>query len=424
MKPLLTGVAVISLLHACSLSTRAQATPAARSPLSYVGFRLPRLGGNLQYSLSASETLNKGFYAMNSTASYTSVSGSLSYLSASQGSPFSLVYTGGYLASNSGQPSSAFHSLALSQVITAGSWSLIAADSVHYLPESPTTGLSGLAGLGDLGLSPGQIVSGSGQGLLTDYATRIDNTLSGSLQRRVGGGNVVSGSGTWVTQRFVGDSSGFASDNDLYSGTGAFTHRIDALNSVSGGYTYSKSSYVGSPVSFESQSLNLQYMRRWSRTLAMDISAGPEYTTGTFAASLNYAVNASVTYSGEKFSGAASYIRATNNGSGVVLGARSDSASVSASRGLGRDWSASSSFIFSRTESLDQTLPSSYAAHTLVGAAQLSRQLSHNLSTYASYTLQRQTTGQNLSLQQAFSGISQTVGFGITYAPRAVRLDR
>ena len=60
----------------------------------------------------------------------------------------------------------------------------------------------------------------------------------------------------------------------------------------------------------------------------------------------------------------------------------------------------------------------------LVASGQLTRQLSRNFSAFGSYTIQRQTTQGIAASSNAFNGLSQIFGFGVTYSPGQMRLGR
>jgi hypothetical protein len=147
-------------------------------PSSNFGFNLPTHLGTLSYSLSGSELLETGAY--NSGVSTSTVaSGNLAYISKSDKDPFSAVYSGGYIFSTvpGSSESSTYQDLAISQVLRTRSWVFVLSDAVSYLPDSPTTGLSGVAGVGDIGVYPVQTGLGPAQDILTNYGTRLGNGL-------------------------------------------------------------------------------------------------------------------------------------------------------------------------------------------------------------------------------------------------------
>ncbi len=66
-----------------------------------------------------------------------------------------MLYAGGVLFGNRyGQGVRPFQTFAVSQGLVTAAWIFGISDSVSYLPQSPTTGLSGIPGVGDLGSQP------------------------------------------------------------------------------------------------------------------------------------------------------------------------------------------------------------------------------------------------------------------------------
>ena len=181
-----------------------QALPAAEAAPISTGFALPRTAGTLNYAVSASESLSWGYYGNQGAAAGTNLSGDVAFLSISKLYPFSMVFSGGHSWENLGQPSYTFLNLGMSQVLSLKKWSIVVSDSVSYLPGTPTAGLSGVAGVGDLGLSPVQVGADTGQGVLTNYSDRIANTVSGSAQHPLTGKTSMNVSGSYGFTRFLG----------------------------------------------------------------------------------------------------------------------------------------------------------------------------------------------------------------------------
>ncbi len=162
-----------------------QGTPdSSMSPT--VGPSLPTIDGVFHYSLSASEMLQNGYRSQGATFT-TSLSGNAAYNSRSTVRPFSMLYAGGLLMGNQYRQSvRTFQNFAVSQGLVAGAWIFGISDSVSYLPQSPTTGLSGIPGVGDIGAQPIQGPSvGPAGGALFNNSTNISNSLSGSVERRL-----------------------------------------------------------------------------------------------------------------------------------------------------------------------------------------------------------------------------------------------
>ncbi len=413
------------LLLALGWRAEAQAPPVATPPT--FGFFLPTVEGTLTYSLSASESFLIGY---NDGVNYlTAVSGSLGYLSSSPDKPFSLVYSGGYLYSSvPGYPgSSTFQNLAASQVVTTKNWNFVIDDAVSYLPESPTTGLSGIPGVGDIGVDPVQIGDQPTQSILTNYATRVGNGLNGGFTRKFGGSLSLNGSASWQILHFTG---GEGIDSSMVSASLGPAYRIDARSSASANvvYTYTDDTYAGYSYPFETEGVDFQYQRQLTRFFNMSVMAGPQRTFGTGAAAslipsqVTVIGSAALTYARRSTSANVFFSRATNAGSGVVFGALTNSVGGSVRRQFNRNWQGALTASYSQSTSLAKIDGIGEDFHSTYGGGQISRRLSHSFSAYFSYTAVTQTETNTVTLQPAFSGLSQTFSVGITYSPGAQHL--
>ncbi len=395
----------------------AQTSPNLRAPqATSSGFELPRASGTLTYALSLSEGLTLGYNGGSGTSATTNIAGHLGFLSPSEKQPFSLIYSGAYLASTSTQPSAFAHNLGLSQVFNFHRYNIVLSDTISYLPDNPVSGLTGVPGLGDQGLSPAQAGQSDGAQLLSQYSPRVTNTTSGSVGYQFTGITSAGGSGTYSIIRTTG--SGGVETSTESAGFGV-THRLSPLTSVSGNYSFSRFTYLAYPLVYDSQGATIEYTRQWTRNLNTDLAIGPEYSTSTSVPStLNYSLNASANYTLPRGGLGASVVRATNSGSGITLASRSTSANVTGSRRLGVYSAASVNLGISQNVTLPTLVSLPFTTTSLVAGAQASRSISKTLSAYVSYTLQHQVPGQNGLAVNALNGTSQTLGFGLTYAPR------
>ncbi len=122
---------------------------------SNLGPNLPNLDGILHYALSASEMVQYGYYGGGVVTHSTVLSGDVAYTAKSTIRPFSMLFSAGVILGNqSGQGTSYYTSATASQGYVTRHWDFNISDTVSYLPQSPTVGLSGIAGVGDLGSSP------------------------------------------------------------------------------------------------------------------------------------------------------------------------------------------------------------------------------------------------------------------------------
>jgi len=410
---LLTLMGALTMVPKSSAQDIPAYTPAPESP----GFRLPSVGGTLTYSASASESIAVGYNGNNQTNESTNISGNLAYLSSSRGSPFSLVYSGGYLFATSNQPGSFFHNLAASQVFVLGRWSGVASDSVSYLPNSPVSGLSGVPGLGDQGVSPVQVLQGDEGSLYSNYGPRVTNTVTGTLNRALTNRTSIFGSGSSSIIRFPGSDASGLETNQL-SGTGGLSHNLSARSSFAASYSFSRSTYPEYNLTYDTQSFFVSATRQFTARLSSNASIGPQYSsTANSGSTLSVAASASLNYQLGKGGLGVSFSRGVNSGQGVTTTGTSNSVSANYSRSLGRYTGFSTNASYNQFSSLPLAVGPQTSTNSLGAGAQLSRSITRKISAYASYTLQHQTNANSTVAVNAFHGTTQTLGFGLTYSP-------
>jgi hypothetical protein len=442
----------------------AQALPAASASPASPGFTLPSAAGTLQYALSASQSITSNYLGNSGVAYFTNLTGDLAFIGSSSRDPFGAVFTGGRSWSTSNQPSYNYLNLALSQAVNTHRWTFSLSDAVNYMPQTPSTGLSGIPGAGDLGVTPvptgvtpaptsanpgptgptpGQpgptsapTSANPGQGVLSGYSTRVANTSSLSLQRQITGKTSFNASGSYSLIRFLNNSgsstvpgsAGLDSDGD--SAGAGLSHRIDARNSLAGNFTYARNTYSGSgpgirQPAFSSQTASLQYTHQFTRKLSTSLAAGPQWTgidSPGLTPALSLFANLSAGFAGEFSHASLAYSRSTNSGFGVVGGAISDSVTFSAGRVVDRVWLVALTAAYTQTSDLPSAVTLPFTFHTTVAGVQVSRALARTLSAYASYTLQKQSNQGTAAAVDLFSGLSNVAGFGLTFSPSAVRL--
>jgi hypothetical protein len=437
-------IAMSALLLTANVICHAQAVPTAESSMSSnLGPNLPSLDGVLHYALSASEIIQYGYYGPGDVSHSTDLTGNVAYTSPSTVRPFSVLFAGGVLLANqSGQGTSTFWNIAASQGYVTRHWVFNVSDSFSFLPQSPTTGLSGIAGVGDLGAFPVQGPSaGPAGGILTVSGDRISNGLGGSVERQIAANTSISGSGSWGVLHFLGDNQGEGLDSTQVSGSVALNQRLDARSSVSLSGVYSSYYYTGAgsgpdEPDFATKGINLSYQRVLSRSLSASVSVGPQWVSSSNSAlipsALNLAVSAGLSYGYHNTHASVSYTRGVNNGSGVLPGALSDGVSGSVAHTYGRDWVASLSAAYTHTAGLTQVtngtslVPANEIFDTVYGGVQVTRRISTHFSGYASYTVQNQTSNNldPITVPNALNGTSQTFGIGITFTPRSTNLGQ
>ena len=414
------------LVMPCARTALAQALPTAEAAPISTGFALPSAQGSLRYSVSANESISHGYYASGTNAG-TGVAGNLAFISPSPLYPTSMIFSGGDSWSSTGGPSTYFLNFGLSQVVTTRYWNFVFSDSVSYSPETPSVGLSGVPGTGDAGLTPIQVGTDTSQGVLTNYSARVGNSVSVGAGLHLSAKTSLQFAGTYSSLYFLQYSPG-ATNTSSESGSVSLTHRLDARSITGGSYGYSQFSYGANNTKVISQSVSLQYSHQFTRQFSISASAGPQWSSSTGTSSfvstpVSLAVSASANYGAQFASYGLSYSRGTNSGSGIIEGAESDSISFHASRTFDRVWNTSGSASYSRTTALQSNIGSSaFSPQTIVGAVQLSRAIARNLSSYASYTLEDQTTVGAAAGTAVFSGLFQVAAFGLSFSPSAIHL--
>ena len=430
-------IAVSMLTLTMGSISHGQAIPAGGASMSTnsSGPNLPTLDGIVHYALSASELAQLGYYGPGQVTYSTVLSGDAAYTAKSTVLPFNMVFSGGVILPNqSAQSTTYFTNLSISQGYVTRHWNFNIADTVSFLPQSPTTGLSGIPGVGDLGALPvtGPVLGPAG-GILSAGGNRVANSLSGSAERQINHDTSISGSGAWSVLHFL-DYNGL--DNTNILGSVALNRRLDARSTVSLDAVYSTFSYGASSgyPDIETRGINLSYQRVLTRAFSISLSGGPQWissSNGTLIPkSTNASAAATLSYARRLTTATVGYIHGANGGSGVLPGAISDSINASMGHSYGRKWVASLTMGYSRSAGLTQsvignpTVPTNAIFNTIFGGAQVTRSLSAHFSGYASYTGQNQSSNNVFGVQNALSGTSHTFGIGITYTPRSTRLGQ
>lgn len=442
-----TAISILALLAVPGVAAYGQAAPTATSSTASTpaaiagtsaGFHLPGADGLWHYALGASQIEQYGYYGPGNWSGTAGINGDLSYSSQSVKAPFSMIYAGGALISeSSGQDTSTYQNLAISQNLTVGKWVFGISDEASYLPQSPISGFSGIPGTGDTGTAPiGTPGLGPAGGLLTYSGNRVGNSLSGSAERLLTGKTSMSVTGGWDILRFLdGNADGFDTTN--VSGEAALNHRIDARDTVAVNAVYSLFTFGqgANGVNFTTRGINGVYTRLLTRSVGLTISGGPQWLSSTNKAlipnSLNAAGSVGLSYARGLSNAELGYSRGVNSGYGVQYGGLSDTVSASAGHGFGREWSVGVNAVYMHTDSLAKSgaipppglvIPLGGSFSTVFGGAQVTHLLTRSLSIYLNYAAQHQGYDAAFKGLNAFNGTSHTVAIGITYAPHAVRL--
>jgi hypothetical protein len=202
-------------------------------------------------------------------------------------------------------------------------------------------------------------------------------------------------------------------DTDSLMANGGFDFRVNARNTVTSQYLFSRFSYTGYSLDFVTNTGMVGFQRQWNRPLRTEISAGPQWivaaTTG-IPSSIGVAAQASMDYQAHYFSAALTYSRGTSGGSGYLIGAQTNSVSGSLAREFGRKSSVelSTGFLHNKNLATTETIRSVF------GSFQATTQVGRYLSFFANYTASSQLSNSQVP-SNVLSQLVQVVSCGINY---------
>ena len=399
-------LAAVAAFIVCTVA-RAQVAPAATGTAP-----------KLDYDLSYSETAL--FYAEDTGGAQQRgiASAEAEYENGNDHTPLSLTYSGGYIAGLAGKNTGTgvVQHLLVTQGYAERLWAVNLSDDLGYYPQSPTIGFSGIPGVG---IIPG-IPSSPTEPVLSLSARSLMNTATPTYERTLNYDTTFSVSGDYLTVRFP-DGGGL--DINQEGARPQVYWRINALNSISAQYIYSRSSYLGSSFAIETQSVQPGFMRVWNRWISTRASAGPEWVRSNsnffIPPTLGVAANAEVKYSDKATTASLSYFRSVSAGAGFSsqIGIRTSNAGASISQAIGRNLTAGITGSYINIQGLTQT----GVTNGIFGGVNATRRLGEFITLSADYTAIHQTSSQTLQ-SNALKGLSQVIAFSISYHPRETHL--
>jgi hypothetical protein len=353
------------------------------------------------------------------TAQSSNVSGSVKYGNADKEKPFTMEYAGGYTWNLAGPDyqSGQFHRMNLTQGFVYRRWQLNLADNVSFLPQSPTTGFSGVPGTGEIIGVPNPNPSTS-QTILTVNTHVLDNYAQGSLEHTL----------DYSTSLLIGGVSDvlhYPDGNGIEGrSTGAnatLFRRLTARTSIDGDYKFIQYGYPGTNLTIYTQTGLAGLQHLFTRNLSVNLQGGPQWINSTnlsvVQANLTYVANASITYVKKRTSLGGSYLHDSNGGSGYLLGAIVDNAQGNIEHHFGQVMTLGITGGYSRTSPLSSNNNIAGAYGAVQGMWQLGR-----LILFANYTGAGQSTSSTLPsnvLNQTLNNFS--FGFGLSSKEARVR---
>jgi hypothetical protein len=399
---------LVVLFSAVGTAAVAQVQPAA------VGPGLTVTPAHPVYALRYSQTVQAGNGTP--TLQTSTLSGDLSYLNQSDRRPFQVDYSGGYTWTLSGPSyqNGLFQHLYLSQGFDWRKVKINFNDNVSYLPQAPTTGFSGIPGIGEpIGTpNPGPT---SSQLILTQNTHVVDNSADGSFETLIGKSTAVSAEGRYELLRYT-DAN--ALDTDTFTGRGELNERLTGRTSVFGRYSYTQFSYPDYSITIQTTAAQAGIEHRWTRNLTTSFDAGPEWISsndsGLVPSSNTIAADATVSYLHRLSSFSASYNRGVNGGSGYLYGGMYDNVNGTFTHEFEPSLTLGLSGGYQRTD----TLNTNGAITAEFGGVQATYRVNDSLIVFANYTGTNQTSSAIQLPSNVITALQNTFGFGIGYQPR------
>jgi len=317
--------------------------PDTRSPTGVQDFTLgtpPVQHSFWQPSFNLTSTADSNALGANNNTGWTTYTTFLAGVNLRRitgGSDLTVTYIGGGTVSNDGAVgNSVIQELGLAQKFSFHRAAISFFDQVTYLPEQ-SFGYGGLGGLAlpgggstgaQNGFDPGgTILTPRGQRITNSFLTQVDVQLSGrSSLTFVGGYSLLH----YFDNNLLDYNDSIAQVGYNYQWT-----RHDTLSAL---YRFNAYRYTGFKQSIDDHVVLLNYGRRVTGKLALQIGVGPEVTmfavpiTGSSVTPgsrtlINWSVNSALTYGFERASVGLSYTRGVGGGSGVLAGSESDTIS-------------------------------------------------------------------------------------------------
>ncbi len=369
LNPPVQPIGVESTSKAPGTSTPApvQTTTIEKEPLSgnsWLG--LGFLGGArsyLQPSFSVAQNADLETVGSNVWRTQTQINAGIRLRREWQSYLVDLGYSIGGQAYATGQnKTSLFQSLNFGQTLLLRRWTFSLHDTFSYLPESafgaPLLGNNNGGSFGSNLFNPNPLYNPA-QTLLTGGGSRISNMVSGQVQYDVNRQLAFTGSTTYSIFRFLGSAQNLVETNTLGI-QGGVNYALDRYNTVAVTYSIQQTRFKGQIGGFDSQVVHLNYSRRINGRMSFQIGAGPDFRTFDFPTRpkdtrTSWSAQTRFLYSLRNSDLGLTYSHSSTNGSGILLGASTDSVEGTFSRQFFRNWSNTFSGGYARNESVTHT---------------------------------------------------------------------
>jgi hypothetical protein len=339
------------------------------------GLQTPSLGNpdlrhsywvpGLQYSANVqSRALGAGSSADWFVTHY--VGGSLSLLKAWSHSQLALNYSGGgVFTTQPGESNGSYQQLGIGQNVQWRRLQLQWTDQFSYLPQtqfgfggSTGLGLPGIGGsLGPTGPGLGSLVVPS-QSIYEAQGPRYSNAALVQMTYLLGPRHSLTAAGSYGLLHFT--QSGNVDMDDVIGSLG-YNYVLSSKDTIGLVYRFTAYHYQGEPQALGDMTVSFAYGRKITRRLALQIFAGPDYTTyrvpiGTDSRRVSGSGSVDLKYGFRQSGLGLGYTHGLAGGSGVLTGSVMDQVTFSANHRLTRVWSVNGTFGFASNRALSNSV--------------------------------------------------------------------
>jgi hypothetical protein len=315
-----------------------------------------------------------------------------------------------------------YQNLGVSHSFKLGRWGFTLADAFNYSPNSPFggygIGLPGSAGSTQPVLNQQNVPN---QSILTPYVNSYMNSVMGQVEYGITRRSSWTASGTYGFLRFP-DSS-LSNSNQLSASVG-YNYALSEKDSIAVSNVFSRFQYPDLDFSFWSNAVQFSYSHQLKGRLALQLAGGPEITNTTNLALVQRAVQFSGTgsllYSKGHTSMGISGVSGTTAGSGVLAGARTETAQFSVSQALSNTWSTTVAMGYAHNTGLVQ---GQQAYNTLFFSPNMRHAITRNIGVNFNYTYQRQLSSTGCAGLSCAALSGSFVTFGVDYRFRPRRFE-
>ncbi len=405
---------------AISVSQLGQAVPSGTGKTDFTGVSV--VGGSLNFSRTWSEYHFSILY--------------------NGGETFNLGYGAASAFFGPTSPHYQFHTLGIAQQIDWARWHLLLRDDFVASPgaafSGQGTGGPGLAAQFSsmMGSSLNSIAQSfvPSESINTGEAMRYRNSVLAQAEYSFSRRSAVTFSGSYGLLQF--SNAGYI-NSTLVGAQAGYDYLLDPANSIailaSYGkidYTVTGSSTIGSGSSTQDYSAALAYGRKITGRLAFQAAVGPQEINAIFPGGtgnfhlLFVAANSSLTYERRRSGVSFTFVRGLSGGSGVFLGATSNTLSATAHHQFSRYWSGSVNGGYALNNSLAPAGVATSQFNNWFVGANIGRQLGQHASVNFNYGALRQNNPVDCTVALCGgNGVEETVGMTVNWHLRPVGLE-